>query len=157
MTLDIENFEEVRLKGEELYKTITEVRCPYFKENVTFNAQGLEHLKFKQERKARPQQDQYMRLKLLYLAPAVLRMSATLQGMWETKTFERVRIHSRTEKVLQSVTYYEFVAVLESVRVKVIVKQVAGGKKFFWSIIPYWGVDAYTKRRKLYSGYPEHD
>ncbi len=31
MALDIENFEEVRLKGEEFYKTTTEVYCPYLK------------------------------------------------------------------------------------------------------------------------------
>ena len=157
MTLELENIEEVRIKGEEFYKTLTDVHCPYFKDKVYFNAQGLEHLKFKQKRKARPQQDQYMRLKLLHLAPIVLRASATLQGIWETKTFERVRVHGRTDSVLTNVEYYEFVAVIEKIRVKVIVKQVKDGQRFFWSIIPYWGVDKNTQKRKLYSGYPEED
>ena len=157
MTLELENFEEVRIKGEEFYKTLTDVDCPYFKNKVFFNAQGLEHLKFKQKRKARPQQDQYMRLKLLHLAPIVLRASATLQGIWETKTFERVRVHGRTDSILTSVEYCEFVAVIEKIRVKVIVKQVKDGQRFFWSIIPYWGVDKNTHKRKLYSGYPEED
>ena len=117
----------------------------------------MEHLKFKQHRKARPQQDQYMRFKLLHLAPTVLKASATLQGVWETKNFERIRIHSRTELVLKNVTYYEFVAVIEKIRVKVIVKEVEKGNKYFWSIIPYWGVDKNTQKRKLHSGYPEED
>jgi len=58
---------------------------------------------------------------------------------------------------LKIVTYYEFVAVVEKIRVKVIVKQIEGGNMFFWSIIPYWGVDKNTKKRKLYSGYPKDD
>ncbi len=157
MTLDLENFDEVRIKGEELYKSFNEVLCPYFKGKVSFNAQGLEHLKFKQQRKARAQQDQYMRFRLLHLAPLVLKLSATLQGVWETKSFERTRMHSRTELVLKRVIYYEFVAVIEKVRVKVIVKEVEGGNKFFWSIIPYWGIDKNTQKRKLHSGYPEED
>ena len=98
-----------------------------------------------------------MRLKLLHLAPIVLRTSATLQGVWETKNFERIRANSRTETILKTVTYYEFVAVVEKVRVKVIVKQIDGGEKFFWSIIPYWRIDKNTNKRKLYSGYPEED
>lgn len=157
MTLDLENFEEVRMKGEALYKTLTEVRCPYLKENVSFNAEGLEHLKFKAKRKARPRQDQYMRLKLLHVAPIVLQTSATLQGVWETKAFEKVRMHSRTDIVLKNVSYYEFVAVIDSIRVKVIIKSIEGGKWFFWSIIPYWGIDKNTQKRKLYSGYPAED
>jgi len=38
MTLDLENFEEVRIKGEELYRSFDEVLCPYFKSKVSFNA-----------------------------------------------------------------------------------------------------------------------
>ncbi|MCX6712263.1 MAG: hypothetical protein NT041_01060 [Candidatus Vogelbacteria bacterium] len=157
MSLDLENFEEVKIKGEDFYKTLDSVYCPYFKEKISFNVHGINHLKFKEERKARPQQDQYMRLKLIHLAPVVLKASATLQGIWETKSFEKVRIHSRTDIVLTKVTYYEFVAVIDQVRVKVIVKQIDDGEKFFWSIIPYWGVDKNTKKRKLYSGYPRED
>ncbi len=157
MTLEIENFEEVKIKGEAFYETIKEVNCPYLKNKVHFNASGLEHLKFKGIRKARPQQDQYMRLKLLHLAPEVIKMSHTLQGIWETKQFERVRMHSRTENILKEVTYYEFVAVIEKVRVKIIVKQVEKRQPIFWSIIPHWGIDKATSKRKLHSGYPAED
>lgn len=157
MSNDLENFEEVRIKGEDFYKTLEDVHCPYFKDKVSFNAQGLVHLKFKEQRKARPQQDQYMRLKLLHLAPTVIQSSSTLQGFWETKNFEKIRVNSRTDIILKTISYYEFVAVVGEVRVKIIVKQIDGGSKFFWSIIPYWGVDKSTKKRKLYSGYPEED
>lgn len=157
MSNDLENFEEVRIKGEEFYSTLEEITCPYFKDKVFFNAQGLNHLKFKDQRKARPQQDQYMRLKLLYLVPIVIQTSSTLQGFSETRNFEKIRVNSRTDTVLKTINYYEFVAIIEKCRVKVIVKQIENGRKFFWSIIPYWGVDKNTKKRKLHSGYPEED
>jgi hypothetical protein len=157
MTLEIENFEEVRLKGETFYEAIDSINCPYLKSKVHFNASGLEHLKFKGRGRARPQQDQYMRLKLLHLAPEVLKMSHTLQGIWETKKFERIRVHSRTDTLMRNITYYEFIAVIEKVRVKVIVKRIENGEPIFWSIIPHWGVDKNTSKKKLYSGYPEED
>ena len=147
MTLDLENFEGVRLRGEELYRTFSATHCPYLGEKVLFNAQGMEHVRFKQQRKARPQQDQYMRLKLLHLAPIVIKSSSTLQGVWETKIFEKVRMHSRTDTVLKNV-FYEFVAVIERVRVKVIVKRIVGSCPIFWSIIPYWGVDRNTQKKE---------
>jgi hypothetical protein len=40
---------------------------------------------------------------------------------------------------------------------KVIVKQVAGGEKYFWSIIPFWKLHPDTHRRILHSGSPDTD
>ncbi len=133
----MEDFEDIRQKGEMLYKTFGEVYCPYFKDKVAFNALGLEHIKFKRRERARPEQDQYMRFKLVHLAPNVLHISHTLQGMLEMKKFEHVRMHSRTQSVLKLVTYYEFIALIKRDRVKVIVKQIENGQRFFWSIIPF--------------------
>lgn len=45
----------------------------------------------------------------------------------------------------------------DAVREKVIVKEVAGGEKHFWSIIPFWGVDATTHKRILHTGRPDQD
>jgi len=157
MNGEIENFQEVMTKGEELYKKISPVWCPYLESEVHFNAQGLEHLKFKRSRYARPRHDQYMRFKLFYLVPEVLRLSKTVQGIWDTQHFERVRMHGRTDTILKPVTYYEFVAVLKKVRIKVVVKQIGVGQAFFWSIIPFWGLNKETKKRKLYAGNPEED
>ena len=157
MNGEIENFQEVAAKGEELYKTFSVIHCPFFEGDVYFNASGLEHLKFKRPRYARPRHDQYMRFKLLHLVPEVLRLSRTVQGIWETKHFERVRMHSRTDTILKQVTYYEFIAVLKNIRLKIVVKQINSGQRFFWSIIPFWGVNKETKRRKLHSGDLEED
>jgi len=150
-------FEDIKIKGEDFYKSITEIYCPYFKEKIIFNAKGLEHLKFKRREQARSEQDQYMRFKLIHLAPEVLKLSHTVQGILETKKFERIRIKSRTDTVLKPVNYFEFVAVIKRNRVRVIIKQIDDSQKFFWSIIPFWGMNTETMSRILHSGIPEED
>jgi len=152
-----QQFKEVKERGEELYKSLGEVLCPFLKEKVSFGAQGLEHLKFKRREKARLEKDQYMRFKLLYLAPEILRSSHTLQGILETKKLERIRINNRTDTVLKPVTYYEFIAVLKRNRVRIIIKQIENGQKFFWSIVPFWGMNEETMTRILHDGVPEED
>ncbi|MFH1193042.1 MAG: hypothetical protein V1656_01870 [Candidatus Jorgensenbacteria bacterium] len=82
------DFELVKKKAEELYQTFDEVFCPYFREKIVFNVKGIKHLKFKSDQQARPKKDQYPRLKLIYLAPEVLKRSHTLQGIQEVKRFE---------------------------------------------------------------------
>ena len=157
MKIDISDFEEIKIKAEEIYKNIKEIYCPYFKEKISFNSKGLEHLKFKRKEKTRGVEDQYMRLKLLHLAPEILKMSHTLQGVLETKKFEKVRMHGRTDTVLKPVNYYEFIAVVKRNRIRVILKEVDQGEKFFWSIIPFWGMNDTTMARILHSGIPEED
>ena len=151
------NFEYIRAKGEALYKTIIEIYCPYFKENIYFNAQGLEHLKFKKRDKNRSKEDQYMRFKLLHLAPEIIKTSHTVQGIWKTKQFESIRKNSRTEDILREVTYYEFIAVVKNTRVKIILKEVESERKLFWSIIPFWKIHKSTKSRIFHEGYPSED
>lgn len=152
-----EEFEEIKAKGEGIYKSLNEVYCPHLKEKISFNAQGLEHLKFKQREKARSDRDQYMRFKLIYLAPEVIRSSHTIQGILETRKFEKIRENSRTELMLKPVVYYEFIAVINRNRVKVILKQIDKGQIFFWSIIPFWGMNTDTMTRLLHEGVPEED
>jgi hypothetical protein len=98
-----------------------------------------------------------MRFKLLHLAPLVLGSSGTLQGVFETKRFEYIKINSKWNKVLKPVTYYEFISVIKRNRVKIIVKQIDNGKKIFWSIIPFWGMDNNTQLRVLHEGNVEED
>ena len=152
-----QQFREVKESGEKLYKSLGEIFCPFFKEKISFGAQGLEHLKFKRREKSRLEKDQYMRFKLLHLAPEILKSSHTLQGILETKKLERIRTNSRTDTVLKPVTYYEFIAVLKRNRVRIIIKQIENGQKFFWSIVPFWGMNIETMRRILHDGVPEED
>ncbi|MFA7662932.1 MAG: hypothetical protein WCX88_03370 [Patescibacteria group bacterium] len=152
-----DDFDKIKNEAEEFYTSICKIHCPYFGEEIIFNSKGLKHLKFKADRIARPQKDQYARLKLLSFAPKVLKKSHTVQGVYEIKRFEEQKINSKWKNILKDVIYYEFIAVIDSVRVKVIVKEVFGGEKHFWSIIPFWGIDKENSKRILHSGNPEKD
>ncbi|MEI6882767.1 MAG: hypothetical protein WCK82_15715 [Bacteroidota bacterium] len=144
MSIDA-SFDAFREKAELLYKKIGEVYCPYFKEKVAFNEKGINHIKFKSLGFARERKDQLMRLKNIHLAPRVLAETHTLQERESKKEFIDVHTNTRNEKILKDITYYAFIAILfdENIekRVKVVVRQVSGGNKVFWSIIPCWGAN----------------
>lgn len=156
-----EQFNELKNDAENFYKEIKSAYCPYFKEKVNLNAKGWDHLIFKTWNKTRPIADQYSRLRHIKLVPLIISESKTLQGQWNTQKFERTkRKESGWEQVLKVTNYYEFIAIMEShgskVRVKVIIKQIDGGEKFFLSIIPFWGRNK-KGERIMYSGNPEKD
>lgn len=154
---DEKDFLKIKKEAEKFYKRISDIYCPYFKEKIAFNTKGLKHLKFKSNRQARPGKDQYSRLKLIHFAPEVLKQSHTLQGISRIRRFEVQQMNSRWERVIKDVAYYEFIAVIDTIRLKVIIKQVLGGEKYFWSVIPFWGVDKATSKRILHSGDLEND
>ena len=149
-------FDQVLRKAQTLYSAIGPIHCPYFAGPVQFNAQGLEHLRHKAWNRGRERSDQFMRLKHLARAPEILNLSRTVQGIQITHEWERRRRHGRREKLLVSVTYFEFVAVLKERRFKVIVKQLPGGDRIFWSLIPFWRQTGEGKR-VLHDGNPAQD
>jgi len=151
------DFESTKNAVETFYSTVGQIYCPYFKEKIAFNAKGLRHLKFKSDQVARTQEDQYARLKLLKFAPTIIQDSKTLQGICEIQRFEMQNMNSRWDKVLKLVTYYEFVAVIENIRAKVIVKMISGGQRHFLSIIPYWRIDKTNSKRILHNLSQEAD
>jgi hypothetical protein len=161
MEFTFDKFNEVKREAEETYNKIGSIYSPYFKEKINFNTKGLDHLIFKSWNKTRSITDQYGRLRHLKLASVLIGLSKTLQGIWMTQKFERVKKKDGSwQQLLKVITYYEFIAVMEShgskVRVKVIIKQIEGGEKFFFSIIPFWGVNK-KGDRIMHSGNPEND
>ena len=60
-------------------------------------------------------------------------------------------VKSKTEKLYKEVTYYEFIAIMDDVRIKVVIKEVVDGEKYFLSVIPFWGINKTTGRRILAS------
>lgn len=56
--------------------------------------------------------------------------------------------------------YYIFVAVVQDLRMKVIVRHIDGEKKKFYSVYPSWKTEEDGnggKKKKFYSGDPETD
>jgi len=148
-------FDAIKLKTEESYKNIGEVPCPFLNDIVVFNAKGLDHIKMKRWNHARNEKDQFVRLKLLHLAPALLKKSHTLQGLDQGNRMERIKVNSRWESKMVLVSYHEFIGVLSGCRLRIVVKKVDGSPYYFWSIIPYWKQGNY--RKKMFEGNPEED
>ena len=157
MKVSKEKFTKEKIKAEKLYKDIGSIRCPYFEEDISFNAKGLEHLKFKRKNHARLVDDQFIRLRLLHLAPKILKLSRTVQGVSNRSVIELLRINNRNEHKMVNAKYFEFVAVLDGVRTRVVVKQIENSPKYFWSIIPFWKMNKENGNRKIHSGNPEED
>lgn len=156
MSINLDNFDLIKAKGEELYKSFGPIKCPYFNDFVHFNAEGLEHLRYKFRNRDRLAQDQYMRFKLLHLAPQVLKLSRTLQGLSSRQGFERIRRNSTTKLEFVTKVYYEFVAIIDGIRVRIIVRQIKDGELHFWSIIPFW-TELTDHSRVFGFGNPEED
>lgn len=145
------DFKILKREAEAFYHSVMPVWCPYFQEKIAFNAKGLRHLKFKSDGRARTEIDQYARLKLLSFVPEVLNKSKTVQGINKTRLLEEEKNNGRWKRVMKDVTFYEFIAVLKNVRIKVIVKEVFGGEKHFLSVIPSWKIDKEHGKRILCS------
>ena len=145
--LSEQEFERKKPQFEAFYRDTPAVECPYLKDKVHFNSWGLEHMKLKWNR-PRPIFEQYLRLKLFSVVPEVLKRSHTVQGIWQRQECVRARRNGRKDNVLKHVTYYEFVAVIGKVRLKVLVREVKGGQKFFWSVIPFWKTNEMAEKPK---------
>ncbi|MDP3771900.1 MAG: hypothetical protein Q8Q94_00815 [bacterium] len=155
-----EKFTKCREDAEKYYKMLTTVWCPYLQDSVHFNVEGFEHLLFKSWNKNRTQIEQYTRLRLLRFAPEIISKSHTLQEYDERSILVRQKINSRWERRMKNVQYYIFVAIIKSVRLKIVVKEIEGGNKFFYSLYPSWRIEEQTngnKKKVFYSGNPEED
>lgn len=144
-----EDLEKLKEKTKEYYESIGRQYCPYFTVQVLFNSLGWVHLNFKNTMRSRNSKDQIVRLKLFKYVPEIIRRSGTLQGIRIIDEWERVKSHGEWVNKLQKVHYYEFIAVLNNRRVKVIIKETEGGEKIFWSVIPAWSFNKNTMQHVL--------
>ncbi len=153
MEIDDKKFEELKQKAKQEYEKIGKVWCPYLGDHVHFNNEGFEHLLFKTWNRGRSKLEQYTRLRLLPLVPKIITKSHTLQEYGEDKMFVRQKINSRWERRMKLVRYYVFVAIIKTVRFKIIIKEIEGGENFFYSLYPSWKTTKDSLKKKIfYSG-----
>ncbi len=143
------------------YYSLGEIYCPYFKEKISFNAKGWGHLKFKSARRVRNIKDMYTRLKNIKFAPHIISLSYTLQEKQSKNILVDIETRNRKERVLKRADYYAFIAIVRDgnieKRMKVIIREIEGGQKHFWSIIPYWKSTRNGREPIIYSGNMEED
>ncbi len=161
MELSKEEYRIFKEKAEDNYKKIGDIKCPYFNDdNIHFNTKGLNHLLFKSWNRARSQKEQYTRLRLIPLARKIIAKSNTLQEFDEREIFVKQKINSRWEKRLKIVRYYVFIAIFKKTRLKVVVKEIDGGDKFFYSLYPHWQIEIDgdgNEHKVFYTGDLEND
>ena len=162
MELDIEKFEKIKKESKEYYDKLGAVRCPYLKADIHFNEEGFGHLLSKSWNRGRSLSEQYIRLRILPKVIEIIKISHTLQEFDERKIFVRQKINSRWEKRLKIVNYYVFIAFLKEhdFRLKIVIKEIEGGKPFFWSVYPSWKItkdNNGNKKKVFYSGNLEED
>ncbi len=158
MEIDDKKIEELKQKAKQEYEKIGKVWCPYLEDHVRFNNKGFEHLLFRTWNRGRSELEQYTRLRLLSLVPKIIAKSHTLQEYDERKIFVRQKINSRWEQRVKMVRYYVFIAIVKTVRLKIIVKEIEGGEKFFHSLYPSWKKTKDDPKKKIfYSGNLEED
>ncbi|MCX6783694.1 MAG: hypothetical protein NT141_01290 [candidate division WWE3 bacterium] len=119
--------DETKKNAKAFFKKHKSVKCPAFpKEKVYFNSRSLNHLFYEGAMSARPSKETETRVSLLPRAFLVLKRSS----FWQE---ERIVDHKG-----EIMHYWSLEAVVEERRIKVIVRQKGGGRKFFWSVIPSW-------------------
>ena len=123
---------------EKFYKSIGKVFCPYFNEYVFFTELGFEHLRFKNKNKARNSKDRDVRMSLIPTAINIINITRTLQDKISRNRFEERLINNRSEFAMTLVTYYEFLALVNNKKIKIIIKEIAGKDKVFLSVIPLY-------------------
>ena len=140
---DISNYQSMRETAESLYKTMGHVRCPALDDVVHFNAEGFNHLIYKGDRKERNKIDQITKFKLLSKAKTIIEISSTYQEYDESMM--QVKKKRRKKIVIEPATvkYWGFVAIIQGIRVKTIVRRIGNGQKHFWSVIPAWSKSQY--------------
>lgn len=134
-------FKNIREEAEKFYKNIENVYCPYLKTSISFNAKGLSHIKMKSRNKARAKSDQYLRLKFLKLTPYILKKSGTLQEFNKK----------------ENIKYFGFTAIINNLRLKIIIKQENHNNPYFWSIIPFWKREKDEMNQKIKKVFHEGD
>lgn len=131
-----------------VYEKQSVLRCPYFNEMVTLNADGFNHLLYKPNRQPRNVKEQQLKLRLLKKGLRILQRAGTVQE--ERLCFEKVgKQRSDGLSATKEVRYWAFhdiVGETKRFKMRVIVRKVGDGKIAFWSVMPHGKIN----RQRLY-------
>lgn len=148
---DISNYEKIKADSKNFYEQIGKVHCPAFEQPVFFNAEGFNHLIYKNDRRERDKSVQIMKFKLLPLAKKLIGLTTTYQEYEESLQEFRVKKFKKAIQESKVVRYWGIIAILEHRKFKMVVRKVGdNGQYHFWSVIPAW-VTNYHRDIKLVS------
>lgn len=146
----MKNYHKIKNRAYQEYKAIRQVRCPYLKQEVTFNSAGFRHLIYKGGHIKRDPSTQMLRFRLIQKAAALLAITTTIQEEDLYKSRIDVKKRDRRIKQTKEILYLGFIAIIDGWKIKVIVKKIGGGNYFFWSVIPNWMTNKKRDKGKRY-------
>ena len=119
--------------AKKFYKKIGRVLCPALNEYVIFNNKGFNHLIRKLKRRSRTEQRKRFLL-LPFAERIILNPKAKIEYRSQSK---KLKIKQGKNKVLQNSIIQEwgFEEVIANLKIKVVIRQINNGQKFFYSIM----------------------
>lgn len=128
-----ENYEEAKRKAKELYSKIGSVWCPALGQRINFNRVGFQHL-LQKERKFRPKSERLRRFALLPYAKEIVSDYRGSIVYEKRKVFRRREIDGEDTSVASIMYFWAFADEWDGRRIKLVIRQVDGGEKHFFSI-----------------------
>ena len=103
------------------YRKFTPLFCPCLNEQITFNSDGFNHLRFHLEHKARTQAEQVHKLNFLPHVRTVLIKASKIESYRKINKSE----------------YWALCATIGkgNLKVRVIIRRIGNGKMHFWSVM----------------------
>ena len=121
------------------YKEITNVFCPYFEKNITFNADGFHHLRYSSSGSERSKLAQLRKFALITSACELIKKSGTLQQYRKQWGVVGRRKQADGSRDMKEMEYFAFEGILFDqnpiIRVKAVVRKVGNGDLHFWSVM----------------------
>lgn len=136
-------YEEIRQKALELYKTFVSVDSPALGQKVLFNSQGFNHLVYGAPKKMRDKRAQILRFDMLERAKLILETATTFQEYDEEIRYKKVNRRGHWISMNVLTRCWGFVAIIRRFRVKVVVTQEGDEALQFLSVAPAWFTKKY--------------
>lgn len=121
---------ELKKKARAEYRKIKSVQCPVLDETVYFTSEGFNHLIYETYNRPRTISEQYMKLKCLDYAPAVVRNATRIKEVRKV----RIKKKGQWKKAVQYGLVHE---VKPGRKIRVIVEKIGrNGRHRFVSVMP---------------------
>ncbi len=158
--IDLLNYDQLKSDGFEYYNNIKRIDSPIFNQSITFNAEGFNHIIFKNARTERERSSQIARFNLLPLAVKLLKIATTYQEFEESIEKLEVKEYKKKVRKTKIVKYWGVIAIIDNRKIKVIIRKIGDNGNFhFWSIVPDWVTNKHRDIRFISTmkGCPEED
>jgi hypothetical protein len=137
--MDISNYDKIKEDARAFYSKANRVYCPALSGEVSFGAEGFNHLIYKGKRNERDKDVQIMKFKMLPRALDLVGLTTTYQEYEESLQEVDVMRFKKRMRETKVIRYWGFIAIIANRKIKVIVRQMGdNGQKHFWSVIPAW-------------------